>query len=68
MSPEGTCRGAFASIQAFCAQLGLKSPRGDESTYCKARQRLDDTVLDEILTHSAAQLEAGTPGGRRAGL
>lgn len=57
-----SCAKALAHIEGWHKANGLPAPSFDTSSYCKARQRLPDSFLDEIHKRIEAFAEARVEG------
>jgi hypothetical protein len=73
ISPDGSCRAAVARVLAWLVSQGqpLCSPKTDP--YCKARQRLPESLLRRLLRETGQALHDGVPAewlwkGRRVKL
>jgi hypothetical protein len=53
------CAAAVADIATYMQQTGGQVPSGDTGDYCRARSKLDLTVLRRLVTETAQQLQDG---------
>jgi hypothetical protein len=56
LSDDHSCRGALARLLAWRASRGLPECSPDTGGYCKARQRLPETLLRRLVRESADRL------------
>lgn len=61
LSEDGACRRAVAEVQQWRQQQGQNPPSADTSSYCKARQRLPQAMLDGVHEHLRSTLACQTP-------
>lgn len=57
---NASCSKSVALIQSWCRSQGLPIPSSDTSSYCKGRQRLDESFLDAIAGRVGSYLETRT--------
>lgn len=57
LSPDGGCKEAVKKIQAYACERGLKYPSSSTASYCTARAKLDQSMLDEVIDYTAKQLQ-----------
>lgn len=57
LDSNASCSKAVAMIQSWNAQAGLPIPRSDTSSYCQARQRLPESMLEAVDKRIKASLE-----------
>ncbi len=57
---NASCGRALGLLQSWYQQAGLPVPRGDTSSYCQARRRLDVRFLDSILERINSSLIQST--------
>jgi len=55
------CAQAVADIATYLQQTGQRPPSGDTGDYCRARAKLDQDVLAELVRQSARQLDTQSP-------
>lgn len=60
-SENKSCRNALIADNRDQTALGHKSNKTDNSAYCKARQRLSESSLMELLTQSGNNLDNASP-------
>jgi hypothetical protein len=60
-SDDHSCRGAVAKLLAWRVAHGLKPCSSDTGGYCKARQRLPETLLPQLVRQTAEGLQDNTP-------
>lgn len=69
LDADGGCSEVVRRLQAQASANGLERPSSSTAAYCKARSKLDNACLQEILTHTGEQLvsqpSAQALGGRR---
>ena len=58
LDADGGCQEVVRKIQAFAASQSRTLPSASTSAYCQARQKLDITDLQSILSHTAQQLDS----------
>jgi len=56
LSPDGGCKEAVKKLQAYCSERGLDIPSSSTASYCTARPKLDQAMLDEVIEHTAKYL------------
>jgi hypothetical protein len=61
LSDDQSCRGAVARLLAWRAARGLPPCSPDTGGYCKARQRLPETLLPRLVCESAQRLQQKAP-------
>ena len=61
LSADKSCQNVVSRIVAWCAGAGVKMPSVDTGGYTKARQRLPETVMKQLLDRSGDELEAKVP-------
>jgi Transposase DDE domain len=61
-SDDHSCRGAVARLLAWRTTQGLKACSPDTGGYCKARQRLPETLLPHLVRGTAEKLQDNAPG------
>jgi hypothetical protein len=61
-SDDHSCRGAVARLLAWRTTQGLKPCSPDTGGYCKARQRLPETLLPHLVRDTAEKLQDNAPG------
>jgi hypothetical protein len=61
MSADDSCRQAVARVNADRIQRGLVPASALTGSFCKARTRLPEELLHELLKNSATQLEPDLP-------
>jgi hypothetical protein len=61
LSDDHSCRGAVAKLLAWRAANGLKPCSADTGGYCKARQRLPETLLPRLVRDTADGLREDAP-------
>src|SRR5205085_5017661 len=57
-SPDGSCRAAVARVLAWLVSQGEKPCSPETDPYCKARQRLPETLLPRLARETAGALHA----------
>jgi len=69
LSPDGSCREAVAKLLAFVAasQSGAEEVQPDTGPYCKARQRLPETLVAQLAREAGQQLHRSRPAGQLLG-
>src|SRR4051812_11329058 len=63
LSDDHSCRGAVAKLLAWRAAHGLKPCSSDTGGYCKARRRLPEALLPQLVRHTAEGLQDNAPEG-----
>jgi hypothetical protein len=53
---ESGCAEVVRKFQAFAASRSLPLPSTSSSTYCQARQKIEQSELKSILAHTTSQL------------
>jgi len=53
LDADGGCKEVVRKLQAFAALKVGKLPSSSTAAYCKARQKLEQSTLESILTHTA---------------
>jgi hypothetical protein len=61
LSDDHSCRGAVARLKAWRAAQGLPPCSLATGGYCKARQRLPETLLPRLVRQSADGLQRQAP-------
>jgi hypothetical protein len=61
LGDDHSCRGAVAKLLAWRAACGLKPCSCDTGGYCKARRRLPETLLPQLVRHTAEGLQDNAP-------
>lgn len=61
LSDDHSCRGAVARLLAWRAARGLPPCSPDTGAYCKARQRLPETLLPRLAREAADHLQGHAP-------
>jgi Transposase DDE domain len=67
LSPDGSCREAVAKLLAFVTVSGGQTFQPDTGPYCKARQRLPETVVAQLARDAGQQLHRRHPAGHLLG-
>ena len=57
LSPDGGCKEVVKKLQAYSSERGLKIPSSSTASYCTARMKLEQTMLDETLAQTAKKLD-----------
>jgi hypothetical protein len=57
LDADGGCQEVVRKMQAFAATRSMPAPSASTSAYCQARSKLDATELEEILVHTAQDLQ-----------
>ena len=63
LSDDHSCRGAVARLLAWRAARGLPPCSPDTGAYCKARQRLPESLLPRLVRRTADRLQDHAPEG-----
>jgi hypothetical protein len=63
LSDDHSCRGAVARLLAWRAARGLPPCSPDTGAYCKARQRLPESLLPGLVRRTADRLGDNAPEG-----
>jgi hypothetical protein len=61
LSDDHSCRAAVARLLAWRTAQGLPSCSADTGGYCKARQRLPETLLPRLVRDTADNLQRNAP-------
>ena len=61
LSDDHSCRAAVAQLLAWRTAQGLPPCSADTGAYCKARQRLPETLLPRLVRDTADGLQQGVP-------
>lgn len=68
LNADSGCKEVIRKLQAFAALKLEKLPSSSTAAYCKARQKLDQSTLDSILSHTSDIQDVADPdrlNGRR---
>lgn len=69
LDADGGCKEVVRKLQSYASIKGVKLPSSSTASYCTARKNLPETLLAEILGHTAKELdhlpEAGLLNNRR---
>ncbi|MEM6912233.1 MAG: transposase domain-containing protein, partial [Verrucomicrobiota bacterium] len=65
LSEDSSCAQAVARVQSWSAAAELPVPSADTSSYCKARQRLPEEMLEAIHEHLVEGLDRSLGGDYR---
>lgn len=57
LDADGGCKEVVRKLQAFSALKVGKLPSSSTAAYCKARQKLEQSMLESILTHTAKDIK-----------
>jgi len=57
LDADGGCKEVIRKLQSYASIKGVKVPSSSTAAYCAARKKLDESMLDDILTHTAERLE-----------
>jgi len=58
LDADGGCKEVIRKLQAFAALKLDALPSSSTAAYCKARQKLEQSTLESILKHTAADIQA----------
>lgn len=61
LATDKSCQNVVSRIVAWCAGGGVKMPSTDTGGYTKARQRLPETVMKQLLDKTGHELESKVP-------
>jgi Transposase DDE domain len=61
LSEDHSCRAAVAQLLAWRTARGLSPCSADTGAYCKARQRLPESILPRLVRDTADGLQQGVP-------
>ena len=67
LSPDQSCRAAVARLLAFLCVGSKEAGRAKTDPYCKARERLPETLLADLARHSGAELQREVPAPKLLG-
>lgn len=59
LEANGSCQRALGLVQSWYQACDLPAPRGDTSSYCQARLRLEEGFLEQIASRVSHTLAAG---------
>jgi hypothetical protein len=57
LDADGGCQEVVRKVQALAATRSMPAPSASTSAYCQARSKLDPTELENILAHTAEELQ-----------
>lgn len=57
LDADGGCQEVVRKVQAFAAARAMPAPSASTSAYCQARSKLKQSDLEEILAHTADDLQ-----------
>jgi hypothetical protein len=57
LDADGGCQEVVRKVQALAAMRSMPVPSASTSAYCQARSKLDPTELENILAHTAEELQ-----------
>ena len=63
LSEDGSCARAVAGVQSWFCSHGIEPPSCDNSSYCKARRRLPEQMLEAIHRRLVSDLGRRTHSG-----
>ena len=63
ISPDGSCREAVARLLAWRNFTEQKACSANNGAYCKARQKLDEAVVKELVAETGTQLHEAAEEG-----
>ena len=58
LDSDGGCKEVIRKLQAFAALKLEQQPSSSTAAYCKARQKLDQSTLESILSHTSESIQA----------
>ncbi|MDA3878701.1 MAG: IS4 family transposase, partial [Halothiobacillus sp.] len=64
LDADGGCQEVVRKVQAFAATQALSTPSTSTAAYCKARSKLEQSSLENILSHTASILQQRRHGER----
>jgi hypothetical protein len=64
LSADGSCRDAVAKLMAFVTAGGAEEVQPDTGPYCKARQRLPETLIAQLAREAGQQLHRSHSAGK----
>jgi len=69
LDADGGCKEVVKKLQAYASAKGIKIPSSSTASYCAARKKIDESMLQSIFNHTGAALdqspENGMLNGRR---
>ena len=69
LNADGGCKEVIRKFQSYASIRGINVPSSSTASYCAARKKLDESMLEDILEHTASGLEeiagSGLLNGRR---
>jgi hypothetical protein len=57
LSPDGGCKEVVKKIQSYSSERGLEIPSSSTASYCAARNKLPQEILDEVIEETAKHLD-----------
>jgi hypothetical protein len=57
LSPDGGCKEVVKKIQSYSSERGLEIPSSSTASYCAARNKLPQEMLDEVIGKTAKYLD-----------
>ena len=60
LEANASCSRALGLLQSWYQSAGIPVPQGDTSSYCQARKRLPDVLLDQVSDRVLAHLDSHT--------
>lgn len=57
LDADGGCQEVVRKVQAFAATRSMSAPSSSTSAYCQARNKLEQGCLENILNHTACNLQ-----------
>lgn len=64
LDADGGCQEVVRKVQAFTATQALSTPSASTAAYCKARGKLEQSSLENILAHTASIVPQRSRSGR----
>jgi len=61
LSTDRSCRGAVAQVNVDRVASGLSPASSDTGAYCRARDRLPESLLYDLLVHCGNEMEESVP-------
>ena len=63
LNADGGCKEVIRKFQSYASVRGINVPSSSTASYCTARKKLDESMLEDILEHTARGLEESAGGG-----
>lgn len=57
LDADGGCKEVIRKLQSYASVKGVNVPSSSTASYCTARKKLDEQMLEDIFAHTAARLD-----------